>query len=101
VHALDRVEVELGKDACGFEACFRDDFIRGRGSVRRVMSDVRLEIVNVSGVPVMLMTTCRMSTSLPCNCCRMALLARVLHLLRKSCAVSDMLSSVHNFHSLI
>jgi hypothetical protein len=42
---LDSAQVELGKDASGFVACFRDDFIRG--SVRKARSDVRLAILYV------------------------------------------------------
>jgi hypothetical protein len=32
VQSLDSMEVELREDACGFLACFRDEFIQGVGA---------------------------------------------------------------------
>jgi hypothetical protein len=39
---LDNVEVELGEDEYGFEACFREDSIRRVG-----VNDMRLAVVDV------------------------------------------------------
>jgi hypothetical protein len=70
------------------------------GLLQRVRREVRLVIGDVWGVRVRLMTMGRMSTSVPGQCCRMAL-ARGVYLSRVSCAVWERLSYVQYFHSPI
>jgi hypothetical protein len=71
-----------------------------RGSVRAVIREVRLVMVDECGVPVRLMTMGRMSTSVPGQWLRMAF-ARGVYLARMRWAVWERLWSVQYFHSHI
>jgi hypothetical protein len=70
------------------------------GSVRRVRREVRLAMVHECGVPVLLMTMGRMSTSVPGQWLRMAI-ARGVYLALIKWAVWERLWSVQYFHSPI
>jgi hypothetical protein len=68
---LDSVRVELCYDVDVSSRVF--DMSLSRGSVQRVRREVRLIVVDESGVPVRLMTMRRMSTSVPDQCWRMTM----------------------------
>jgi hypothetical protein len=70
------------------------------GSVRRVSREVRLAMVDECGIPVRLVTTRRVSTSVPCEWLRMAF-ARGVYLARINWVVWERSWFVHYFHSPI
>jgi hypothetical protein len=79
----------------------RRDFanISSGGSVRMMMSDVMMAIVDVRGVPVRLMTMGSTSNSVPAQWCQRALASEGVYLRLMNFAVWYMFLLVQYFHS--